>query len=66
MNPLCQTKRMLSVSVFVMFVLMCVLSPVRADSVDRVSGNALANMPVKEVTVFKDGHAFVLRGSDAD
>ena len=49
-----------NLSVFVVLVLIYAMSPVRADSVDRVSGNALANMPVKEVTVFKDGHAFVL------
>lgn len=47
-------------SVFVVLISMCVVSPVPAGSVSRVSGNALANMPVKEVTVFKDGHAFVL------
>jgi hypothetical protein len=49
-----------NLSVFVLLILMCAMSPAWAGSTDRVSKNALANMPVKEVTVFKDGHAFVL------
>jgi hypothetical protein len=38
----------------------CILlvSPVRAE--DKTAGNVLEKMPVKEVTVFKDGHAFLL------
>ncbi len=32
----------------------------RAIASENIPENALANMPVKEVTVFKDGHAFVL------
>ncbi len=49
-----------NLSVFVMLVLMYAMSSVKASAADSVSETALANMPVKEVTVFKDGHAFVL------
>ncbi len=56
MNPASQNKQMLSVFILVF----CVILPVQAGSTNKVSGTALANMPVKEVTVFKDGHAFVL------
>ena len=37
-----------------------VMLSVQANAAANVSGAAIANMPVKEVTVFKDGHAFVL------
>jgi hypothetical protein len=33
---------------------------IQANSAANVSGGAMANMPVTEITVFKDGHAFVL------
>jgi hypothetical protein len=56
MNLTSRNKQMLSV-----FILMfCLILPIRVGAADKVSGTALANMPVKEVTVFKDGHAFVL------
>ncbi len=56
MNFVSQNKKR-----FPVFVLMfCVMLPIRAYAAAEVSGTALANMPVKEVTVFKDGHAFVL------
>lgn len=32
----------------------------RVSASENISESALANMPVKEVTVFKDGHSFVL------
>jgi hypothetical protein len=32
----------------------------QTDAAANVSEGAIANMPVKEITVFKDGHAFVL------
>ena len=56
MNLVSQNKQILSVFILVV----CIILPVWADSTDKVSGITLANMPVKEVTVFKDGHAFVL------
>ncbi len=56
MNLVSQNKQILSIFILAF----CVMLPVRADSRDKVSGTTLANMPVKEVTVFKDGHAFVL------
>ncbi len=56
MDLISQNKKLLSVFILAF----CVILPVRAGSTDKVSGTALANMPVKEVTVFKDGHAFVL------
>ena len=56
MNIVNQNKQILST-----FILsFCAILPVRADSTNKVFGTTLANMPVKEVTVFKDGHAFVL------
>ncbi len=36
------------------------LAGAAAEAGSAVSSKALARMPVKEVTVFKDGHAFVL------
>jgi len=56
MNLISQNKKMLSIFIFAF----CVTPPVRANTADKVSEKALANMPVREVTVFKDGHAFVL------
>ncbi|MHC4112364.1 MAG: hypothetical protein ACYSUY_14925 [Planctomycetota bacterium] len=38
----------------------CVMPFIQANSAANVSGGAMANMPVTEITVFKDGHAFVL------
>jgi len=49
---------------FVRLVVVCVVAlglgggPVRADQAEPLS--ALARMPVKEITVFKDGHAFLM------
>jgi hypothetical protein len=38
----------------------CVMPFIQENAAANVSGGALANMPVTEITVFKDGHAFVL------
>ncbi len=41
-------------------VLVACLAGTTLEAASSLSGKALARMPVKEVTVFKDGHAFVL------
>ena len=38
----------------------CVMSLIQTNAVADASGETLTNMPVKEITIFKDGHAFVL------
>ncbi len=38
--------------------------PTDSSHADGIGSNALASMPVREVTVFKDGHAFVLHEGD--
>ena len=46
--------------VFTTVLLLCFLLTFRVKAQENVTKSALANMSVKEVTVFKDGHAFVL------
>lgn len=38
----------------------CLISFTQTDAAANTSEGAFANMPVKEITIFKDGHAFVL------
>jgi len=38
----------------------CVMFSIRTDAAANASDGTLASMPVKEITIFKDGHAFVL------
>ena len=45
---------------FVFFLGICVTFFIQTDAAANVSDGAIANMPVKEITIFKDGHAFVL------
>jgi len=45
---------------FVCLLGICVVLSIQANAAANISEAALANMPVKEVTVFKNGHAFVL------
>ena len=45
---------------FVFLLGICVMFFIQADAAANVSGGAIASMPVKEITIFKDGHAFVL------
>jgi hypothetical protein len=46
--------------VFVSLLGICLTFCIQGDAAANVSEAAFANMPVKEITVFKDGHAFVL------
>ena len=39
---------------------LCLLLPAALASAESIDDHAIGRMPVKEVTVFKDGHAFVL------
>jgi hypothetical protein len=45
---------------FVVFLILSLLLSFRVTWAKNISETSLSNMPVKEVTVFKDGHAFVL------
>lgn len=45
---------------FVFLLGICVTFFIQTDAAANVSDGAIANMPVKEITIFKDGHAFVL------
>jgi hypothetical protein len=45
---------------FVALLGICVTFFIQSDAAAKTSEEAFANMPVKEITVFKDGHAFVL------
>ncbi|MHC4559728.1 MAG: hypothetical protein ACYS80_20745, partial [Planctomycetota bacterium] len=45
---------------FVCILGICLVLLVRVNAEANAPEAALANMPVREVTVFKDGHAFVL------
>ncbi len=45
---------------FVAAVIVFLILSYNATAMENIPENALANMPVREVTVFKDGHAFVL------
>ncbi len=45
---------------FGVFVLTFTAQSLQATAANNIVGTNLADMPVKEVTVFKDGHAFVL------
>ena len=46
--------------IYVAFIIVFLTISYFASASENIPENALANMPVKEVTVFKDGHAFVL------
>ncbi len=46
--------------VFGAILLVCFMQNFQARAEENVTEASLANMPVREVTVFKDGHAFVL------
>jgi hypothetical protein len=48
----------------VMFVMIATTFPVPSYAESAQPVSALAKMPVKEITVFKDGHAFVLHEGD--
>ena len=45
---------------FIFLLTMFVMSFMQTNAVADATGEAPANMPVKEITIFKDGHAFVL------
>ncbi|MFC1635473.1 hypothetical protein ACFL5Z_11585 [Planctomycetota bacterium] len=45
---------------FIFLFVMFVMSSMQTNAVADVSQEAPASMPVKEITIFKDGHAFVL------
>jgi len=45
---------------FVVLFGICVTFFIQSDATANVSDGTMASMPVKEVTIFKDGHAFVL------
>ena len=45
---------------FSVILLICFVQNFQANAQESVTEASLANMPVREVTVFKDGHAFVL------
>ena len=46
--------------VFVYFLGICLTFYIQGDAAANTSEEDFANMPVKEITIFKDGHAFVL------
>lgn len=56
MQTLRINRKCMSAAASIVFLTMCF----QAIASENIPENALANMPVKEVTVFKDGHAFVL------
>ncbi|MGB2862996.1 MAG: hypothetical protein WBC05_06700 [Sedimentisphaerales bacterium] len=45
---------------FVSLLGICMMFFIQTDAAANVPDGAIANMPVKEITIFKDGHAFVL------
>ena len=45
---------------FITFLGICMMFFIQTDAAANTSEGVFANMPVKEITVFKDGHAFVL------
>ena len=47
-------------SKFICLLGICMMLFIQADAAANVSEGTLASMPVKEITIFKDGHAFVL------
>jgi hypothetical protein len=58
MKSVKKSQKMLQV--FVALLAICMTFIIQNKAVANISEAAFANMPVKEITIFKDGHAFVL------
>ena len=56
----CVSKTQKRLPGFVFLLGICMTFFIQTDAAANVSDGAIANMPVKEITIFKDGHAFVL------
>ena len=56
----CVSKNQKWLPGFVFFLGICLTFFAQTDAAASVSDETLASMPVKEITIFKDGHAFVL------
>jgi len=58
MKHISKTQKRLPRFVFLLGI--CVTFFIRTDAAANTSEGSLANIPVKEITIFKDGHTFVL------
>jgi len=58
MKSLSKNQKLLPVFVFLLGI--CLMPFIQSDASANTSETAFTNMPVKEITIFKDGHAFVL------